>query len=286
MNEETIIEKRPLIDGQEKNKKEGGSWKHVTLGGVSGILMGAGLLYAGQIIAATKTHATEETADTATAQQADDNNEANLPVAQMHNDMSFGEAFTAARAEVGPGGVFLWHGGIYNTYTEEEWNAMTDEQKHDFALQVKPEIGVDVISTPTDANTHVVVEHHVYHHQDIHSVNNVLQTEETQDQVHIVDQQTADTDDSDVHIVGYTQIQGHATVGLDVNGDGHADVAIIDVDDNLEVSNPDLVVDRDGNYATIGEIADSIDPNMDATNEAPDFNNETATGTDYLLYDI
>ena len=52
MNETTILEKRPNTNGQQPEKKnEGSAWKHVTLGGVSGILMGAGLLYAGQATA-------------------------------------------------------------------------------------------------------------------------------------------------------------------------------------------------------------------------------------------
>ena len=49
--ETTIFEKSPTSNGQQEKKKEGSAWKQVTLGGVSGILMGAGLLYAGQVVA-------------------------------------------------------------------------------------------------------------------------------------------------------------------------------------------------------------------------------------------
>lgn len=243
MNEETMIEKQPVIDGQN----ESNAWKHVTLGGVSGILMGAGLLYAGQTMAATE--ADEESADVATAEE--NTAEAQLPVAQLHNDLSFGEAFAAARAEVGPGGVFIWHGGIYNTYTAEEWNAMTAEQKNDFAHQVNPEVRAHDIPISTDAHPDVAVL--------------------PADDVHIVDQSTvvADADD-DVHIVGYTNIEGHLAVGLDTDGDGQADVAIIDMDDNQELSAPDLVIDKDGNYATVGELTNDHAPNMDAVDESLD----------------
>ena len=275
MNEKTIIEKSPTTNGQQK------TWRQVTLGGVSGILMGGGMTYAGQVVA-------QKFNNGGNPEQGETSHtlENGLQVAEVDDNLSFGEAFAQAREEVGPGGVFHWHGGIYNTYTFSEWNAMTVEQKHDFAQQVKPEVGVDEISTPTDANTHVVVEHHVYHHQDSSPAKDVLQVEETPEQVHVVDQQTTDTDDSDVHIVGYTEIQGHVTVGLDMDGDGQADVAIIDVDDNQEVSNPDLVVDRSGNYATIGEIVNGVDPNMDASNEAPEFMDDTSVEPDYPLYDI
>ena len=265
MNEETIIEKRPTANGQQETKKEGSAWKHVTLGGVSGILMGAGLLYAGQSVAATKTDTPEETADTATeeAQQADSATEATLPVAQMHNDLSFGEAFAAARAEVGPGGVFIWHGGIYNTYTADEWNAMTPQQKNDFAHQVNPEVRAHEVPTPTDAHPDVATQPAT--DADVHTVS------DTSD-VHVVEQQIAQNFDmgDDVHIVGYANAEGHLVVGYDSTGDGQADVAIIDMDGNLAPSDADVIMDREGNMARLGDLNNETDPNQTAAMENPD----------------
>lgn len=264
MNEETIIEKSPTINGQQESKKEGGSWKHVTLGGVSGILLGAGLSYAGQTIAATKTDVPEENADaTGTeAQQADTATETALSVAQMHNDLSFGEAFAAARAEVGPGGVFIWHGGIYNTYTADEWNAMTPEQKNDFAHQVNPEVRAHEVPTPTDAHPDVVV-------QPVAGVHPVSDTSDVQ----VVEQQIAQNFDmgDDVHIVGYANAEGHLVVGYDSTGDGQADVAIIDMDDNFAPTDADVIMDREGNMARLGDLNNEPDPNqMTAAMENPD----------------
>ena len=48
------------------------------------------------------------------------------------DDMDFETAFNIARAEVGPGGVFEWHGKSYNTFYEEEWNALSDNSKETF----------------------------------------------------------------------------------------------------------------------------------------------------------
>ena len=269
MNEETIMEKHPSMNGQKENRNEGADWKKVTLGGVSGILMGAGLLYAGQI--AAKELGKEALADDTAPEQGETSHtlENGLQVAAVSDDLSFGEAFAQARAEVGPGGVFHWHGGIYNTYTAAEWNAMTVEQKHDFAQQVKPEISADEIPTPTDSNTHVIVEHHVYHHDSNHPVNDA----QASDDVQVANQQ-ANNADSDVHIVGYGDVRGHSAVALDMNGDGQADVAIIDVDDSGDVSNPDVMVDRQGNMATIGELRGVQDPNMTTNDEAPDMTDD------------
>ena len=287
MNEETIIEKRPTANGQQEAKKEGSAWKQVTIGGVSGILMGAGLLYAGQAVAATKTDTPEETTDattadaaTAEAQQADSATETALPVAQMHNDMSFGEAFAAARAEVGPGGVFIWHGGIYNTYTEDEWNAMTPQQKNEFAHQVNPEVRAHEVPTPTDAHPDVAV-----HHVAEPAAHPTANTEDVQ----VVDQPAAAESEQggDVHIVGYANVQGHLAVGYDTDNDGQADVAIIDVDDDQKISEADVIMDNQGHAATVGELAATANDqaqmasmeNPDVAPDMPDYMNDADMGT-------
>ena len=268
MSETTILEKRPTANAQQDAKKEGSAWKHVTLGGVSGILMGAGLLYAGQTIAAPKSEAPEENADAATAETEQTEQQAaatgqTLPVAQMHNDMSFGEAFAAARAEVGPGGVFIWHGGIYNTYTADEWNAMTPQQKNDFAHQVNPEVRAHEVPAPTDAHPDVAVQPAT--EAEAHPAS------DTGD-VHVVEQQIAQNFDmgEDVHIVGYANAEGHLVVGYDTTGNGQADVAIIDMDNNFAPSDADVVMDREGNMARLGDLNNEPDPNQTAAMENPD----------------
>ena len=275
MNETTILEKRP--NGQQEKKQEGSAWKHVTLGGVSGILMGAGLLYAGQAAAQTlnsEEKPEEKPEDVVAPGQGETSHtlENGLQVAAVNDEMSFGEAFAAARAEVGPGGVFHWHGGIYNTYTADEWNNMSIQQKHDFAQQVQPEIRPDELSTPTDANPQVVVVHHVYHHEEAPVAPEIHQAVAASEDVQVVDQQTAQNfeQEGDVHIVGYANIDGHLAVGYDTDGDGLADVAIIDVDDNHEVSEADVIVDDQGNAATIGEVMNAEDPNLQTAMENPD----------------
>jgi len=278
MNETTILEKQPLSNGPQETKKEGSAWKQVTLGGVSGILMGAGLLYAGQAAAhelgKEETQEEGKTEDVTAPEPGETSHtlENGLKVAAVNDDLSFGEAFAQARAEVGPGGVFHWHGGIYNTYSADEWNAMTVEQKHDFAQQVQPEIRPDELSTPTDANTHVEVVHHVYHHQEASATAEVHEAASSSEDVQVVDQQTAQNfeQDGDVHIVGYANVDGHLAVGYDTTGDGQADVAIIDVDDNHQLSDADIIVDNQGNAATVGDVVNADDPNQLASMENPD----------------
>ena len=58
----------------------------------------------------------------------------------VHNDVhhlhvdahSFSDAFAQARAELGPGGVFEYHGKLYGTYYESEWRHMSAHDRAEF----------------------------------------------------------------------------------------------------------------------------------------------------------
>ena len=115
------------------------NWKPVTISGMTGILMGAGTMYATQSLATGNASAVES-------------GEQPLHEASVEGCKSFRDAFQAARAEFGPGAVFRWHGNIYNTYTSEEWNAMSAEEKNQFAQRVKPEV------SPADIDTNQITK--------------------------------------------------------------------------------------------------------------------------------
>lgn len=238
LGEETIIENR---NQTVENRKESKPWRAVSLGGVAGILMGAGAMYAADAVAQEASES--ETSEEGAAE------ESAVRVAEVNDNMSFSEAFESARAEVGPGGVFYWHGGIYNTYTATEWDAMSDAEKDAFAQRVAPEVEASAVSTPTDAQPEVVVVHHVHH--------------VAADEVTPVSQE-----EGDVRIVGTTEVDGHLAVGYDTDGDGQADVAIIDVDDSGNPTDADVVVTADGDVATIGDIVNGNQPDVAMVSEA------------------
>ncbi|MBQ7422193.1 MAG: hypothetical protein IJV27_08640 [Prevotella sp.] len=264
MNEETIISKNTNVAAsQQVENKEKHAWKHVTLGGVSGILMGAGLVCAGSL------YASEATTD---IQQGDaDEENADLQVANVDGNLSFGDAFAAARAEVGPGGVFYWHGGIYNTYTSEEWNGMTDEQKLDFAQQVRPEVQPETISIPTDVHPDIVMNQpdvpsaHEAAHDNMEDIAVVDETAQNVAQ-HIENNFSVG---NDIHVIGYADAGGHLMVGYDMGADGQADIALIDMDDSGDISAPDILIDSEGNYTTVGEPSQP-DPMMQASLDNPE----------------
>jgi hypothetical protein len=265
-NENTLLLKGNQPDEQREKKAETSHWKLVALGGFTGILMGAGCLYASQVIAKKLEDASESEGATSHT------TENGLRVADVDQSLSFKEAFEAARAEVGPGGVFHWHGGIYNTFSAGEWNSMSAAEKSEFAQQVSPEVRPEEIPAPTDEHPDIVVE---------------SSQEAPAEDVEVVDQNNIPaSQDAEVHIVGYTNVEGHLAVGLDMDNDGQADIAIIDMDDNQVVNDPDLVVDSEGNMATIGELAEGYESNMESTNESPNITEDAPAEPDYPLFDI
>lgn len=112
--------------GEETNKK---GWRKVAAGFGGGVLMGS----LATILTASSKVPEEASTDELTTEVEIPGLIGEIKVAQtVNDDMSFGEAFASARAEVGSGGAFVWHGNVYNTYTADEWNAMTDEQRDAF----------------------------------------------------------------------------------------------------------------------------------------------------------
>lgn len=61
-----------------------------------------------------------------------------IKVTTEDDALSFEEAYNDARSHIGPGGVFRWRGGLYNTFTENEWNSMSVEEKAEFSEKINP----------------------------------------------------------------------------------------------------------------------------------------------------
>lgn len=185
----------------------------------------------------------------------------------VNDNMSFGEAFAAARAEVGAGGVFEWHGGIYNTYYEDEWASMSAADRAEFGSHFSWN---DHHNDVADSQQHTVTNNE---DSDDVVATVVEQPEDDDVVVTVVDEPGNDEiatgsvlsldDDHEVQILGVVHddstganmggmmIDGHEAVVLDVDGDMTFDIIGIDVNDNHEfeeseqasISNEGLTVD-------------------------------------------
>ena len=211
------------------------SWKPVSIGGVTGILMGAGAMKGMQVI---QSKDSDEVA----------NGEKLASSENSYDDMSFREAFEAARAELGAGGVCRWHGNIYNTYTADEWNAKTAEEQDAFAEQVGAEVSADKVETAELTKEEVKEETDT----DVR----IVSGNDKDATASSVGEQTVESDDDDVRVLGYgevtlkdghnvtvqeLEINGRRVAVVDVDQDGEADYAMADLNQNQQMDEGEVI---------------------------------------------
>lgn len=263
-----------------------GTWKYVAIGGAAAVLVGAGAIVGTKALAA-KLKDTEEAGDAA----QDEAQDSSTPEAHVGNDLSFGEAFAEARAQVGPGGVFTWHGGVYGTYYETEWNAMTPAEKEAFSRGVHTEVSAADVDarhiTAAEPDVHIHV-HETHIHQDApHATAQEAHTHQAAPKaanVHETAQSTGHhsilEEDDDVRLLATEEYEGHGAYLYSLDGNEDPDVAVIDVDDNGELTDPDVLVFKSGTVVTVEEIAQTA---MDGTTVEPV---ETNPATDPALHTV
>lgn len=225
------------------------SWKPVTIGSITGILMGAGAMYGVQ--AMTK------------GEEPVEKESFGLRVAEVSDDLSFAKAFTAAREEVGPGGVFTWRGHIYNTYTESEWKAMTAEDRQLFAEQVKPEVSAADVDKKHVAEAETPAEDVQANIDDDVQVAQVAtdaeepnQQDEEPPRVEVASWNEIVQEENDVRIVGFKEISvgpnrtlnmqeldvnGQRVAVIDVDKDGVPDLAMTDLNHNQQMDEGEVI---------------------------------------------
>lgn len=242
------------------------NWKPVTISGMTGILMGAGTMFASLRLT------TDGMSD------AVESNKQPLQEASVEGCQSFREAFQSARAELGAGGVFRWHGNIYNTYTAEEWNAMSKEEKNLFAQRVKPEVSA------ADIDTNQITREESTADEDVQVAS--VQEEDHVANAQVVAEEASEvtSDDDDVRVIGYgdvnladgrsvtveeLEINGQRVAVIDVDKDGVGDFAMSDLNHNnradegevIDLHTGEVISFHNDQTAMEDSVAD-VDPTM------------------------
>ncbi|MDO4949770.1 MAG: hypothetical protein Q4E55_06345 [Bacteroidales bacterium] len=298
--EESKLNEATVMDGQEQvntevveevveEKSKGNGWKQVVVGGMSGILLGAaGTLFSGFTLPKDET---DENHTHTNHGQSQDNHEqlqnvgAEMAMATSVNDtMSFGEAFAAARHEVGAGGAFVWHGQVYGTYYAEEWNSMTPEEQQAFTAQATgsahadSHAGVEVaVATqdvdPTQTDVHVAAQ------------TNVQETAQTdapavqEVEVHVLGvQENVVAGDGSMVNVAVAEVGGQNVMFVDVDQDHTFDVLVADVNGDGQITPNELAPIDDPNLTVENFLAaqgqQATDPSDQLYAQTPDYMND------------
>lgn len=276
VNEEVVNQEE--VDDEEvaaeTEQKKGSTLKNAAKGMGMGILLGstASFLSGSAIIDTDDSNNSNNGSNVANDNQPEWT-DGNVGVATTVNDeMSFSQAFAAARAEVGPGGAFEWRGNVYSTYYAEEWESLTPEERQEFnehfiwsnhnaaesqTAQTTEE--VEVVSTePANATTAAVVENN---NEPEVEILGVVHDDETGANIGVVT-----VDDQEVILIDVDNSGTFDYMAADLNNDGQftqnelADIT----NQNITVSEFEIAVGNDTLYA-------STDGTPDYVNDAPDF---------------
>lgn len=159
-----------------------------------------------------------------------------LQVIEEDDSKSFEEAFNDAREQAGPGGVFRWHGKVYNTFTEEEWNNMTAEEKSAFNERVQPAL--------TDEDRNVEYAHSGGHGHDHDQTIHRTQTEHITKVVHTEEYVVGEEEVVNYHgrdvIAASATHDGKPVLLVDIDRDGVYDAAIEDYNKNGEIDDNEI----------------------------------------------
>lgn len=131
VDEQTQIIEETVNEEQETSQESKLSSRVKKVAGVAGVAaagVAAGVVFTSM---ASGDNADQSTQAAHTAVPA-----GNVKVAEVSDDMSFDEAFASARKQVGAGGVFEWRGKLYGTYYKNEWDAMSQADKDQYAANV------------------------------------------------------------------------------------------------------------------------------------------------------
>lgn len=147
---------------QEQSKKDGSVWRKAGVSMGLGILLGSTTSFVTTSAINSEFDKPIEPIEPTSPVEQPEWTDGKVEIATSVNDeMSFSQAFGAARAEVGSGGVFEWRGNVYSTYTAEEWNGMSSEERETYNNHFnwsRHEAEVSQTSTSTTTAQQIVTE--------------------------------------------------------------------------------------------------------------------------------
>lgn len=270
------------VDNHVASKSSGKSvWGKVAAGAGAGIVLGA---------ATTVLSSSSEPVEAQQEIQHPEWTDGEVPVAtSVNDDMSFTDAFNAAREEVGSGGVFEWHGYIYSTFTDDEWNSMSEAEREEYGSHFNwtPEESDDVtasVASDVDADdVEVTVDgpaDEPYAQEDVADVEPAGGNDP-----HLVDaSDVVDVDDPEVEVLGVIHddetganiggmlVGDQQVVLVDVDNDQAFDVMVADVDNNGTITDNE-VIDISAHGITVDQLGGLHDCN-------PDMNADDGMGGD------
>lgn len=298
--EENVEIQNSTVESNES--KKGCGWSVITVSGLTGIMLGsASTLFANEIKSDEETHVSD---NSSTGQHVDI-----VFATNVNDEMSFNEAFAAARHVVGAGGAFVWHGNVYGTFYADEWSQMTLEDQQLFTAntlntphqvpvytaQARPSVTHE---SQSHNDSHVAETHNTETHSTEPPVVNTHATatsstsshaatapvskphnegEDVEIEVLGVEENVA-LEDGTVVNIGYAEVDGHTAIFIDGDNDIQFERVVIDVNDNLKIDRQDITYEVSDTNLNVNTFNEALNAPLQATEDLyaqmPDYTND------------
>ena len=284
----------------EEKKSPKSDWKSAVAGAGTGVLIGA---LSATLMGMTKIP--DEKTNEPEKYNNDDEEVLSHPewvddqievATSVNDEMTFGEAFAAARSEVGPGGVFEWHGQLYGTYTAEEWNNMSEEEKAEYSAHFSwnniDHSSSDVAQHSAEASNNETVQIESNDDIEVISVDHNGANETSTTNIHQMSNEPEEgiivESDPEVEILGVEHddasganiggmvVDGQEVVVIDVDGDLTFDYIATDLNSDGKIDNNEII-DIQGENLTVNDLGgftDSTTGSSFASNDGIDYSSE------------
>ena len=259
VDEQTQIIEETVNEEQETSQESKRSSRVKKVAGVAGVAaagVASGVVFTSMASGVKADQTTQADAAQADAAQAAHTAvpAGNVKVAEVSDDMSFDEAFASARKQVGAGGVFEWRGKLYGTYYKNEWDAMSQADKDQYAANVfgTPQAKVHndnsqeqpqkdmAEDTDAEQNTNVQkVSDQTDNQQDMAEVGSGEDGKYNIQQVYGATTVT-DDDGNPMTMVG-AKVNGHNAILCDINQDDKIDAMVIDANDDGQITEDEII---------------------------------------------
>lgn len=189
------------------------------------------------------------------------NEEEVFQIIDEDDDKSFDEAFQDAREQLGAGAAFRWHGGVYSTFTEEEWNNMSPEEREAYNQKVEP-LMTDEDHNANNYQHQAAPVAHQEQERPAQPTRPEPPTPKNNDEIKIEEEEVTELNGQKVIVASGTH-NGKPMVMIDIDRDGTYDVIVEDQNNDGSITENEYIDIRDKHIAVqtnFHEDNDNIHP--------------------------
>lgn len=245
-NEQVISSPQPMPEApKSKSSKKGNTIAAAAGGFVAGAAVGVGASAAASNsveevpVTEDANNEKEQEVVTPAPEEAILANDEGIRVAHVEGN-NFNEAFAQARAQVGPGGVFEYDGRLYGTYTSDEWEQMSSEERAEYQNRVN-EVAPSHHNSSSNSTQPIELVENAEHTPNVVPANaEMIAVEPVDNEIRILGVEAVTDGNGNIMNVALVENSGDQALLVDVDNNGTIDVMLHDDNNDGQIQEQEI----------------------------------------------